>query len=110
MSTFGKRLKQLREKKDLTQQELAEFLSINRDALAKWETDKAYPDLDMVRDIAEFYDVTTDYLIGKDDRTFETRVNEIIKSNKGVLDQKEQEFLLEMINNYFETVKNRKNI
>ena len=110
MDTFGKRLKYLREKRELTQQKLAELLSVNRDALAKWETDKALPDINMVRDIAQFYQVSADYLIGKDDQAFETRVTELILKNKDVLGPKEQEFLLEFIANYLKTVKNRKKI
>ena len=64
MSTFGERLKELRKSKNLTQEKLAEQLSVNRDALAKWETDRAYPDVNIIKELADLFEVTTDYLLG----------------------------------------------
>ncbi len=109
MSTFGKRLKKLREEKNLTQNQLAEQLSVNRDALAKWETDRAFPDLIMIKSIAEFFDISTDYLLGKDDNSFEAQVVELLRNNKDLLNKDEEAFLLALINNYIETIKNKKN-
>ncbi len=108
MSTFGKCLKELREDKSLTQKELAEQLSINRDALAKWETDRAFPDLDMIKSIAKFFNVTTDHLLGRDDNSFENQVATILRDNQGVMGKEEEAFLLAMITNYIETIKKKK--
>jgi transcriptional regulator with XRE-family HTH domain len=108
MSTFGKRLKQLREDKHLTQKELAEQLSVNRDALAKWETERAFPDLIMVKSIAEFFGVATDYLLGRDHNTFEAQVTEILRNNKDLMSKEEEAFLLAMVINYIETIKKKK--
>ena len=108
MSTFGKSLKQLREDKKLTQKELAEQLSVNRDALAKWETERAFPDLGMIKAIAEFFGVATDYLLGRDDNTFEAQVAEVLRDNRDLISKDEESFLLAMIINYVETIKNKK--
>jgi Predicted transcriptional regulators len=108
MSTFGNRLKQLREDTKLTQKELAERLSVNRDALAKWETDRAFPDLTMIKAIAEFFMVTTDYLLERDDNAFEVQVANVLRENRGLLSKEEEAFLLAMIINYIETIKKEK--
>lgn len=108
MSTFGERLRELRKNKNLTQEKLAEQLSVNRDALAKWETDRSYPDVNIIKELATFFEVTTDYLLGRDDDGFEARVAKEIKKYKGLMGEEEEKFLLEMIINYLETVKRKK--
>lgn len=67
MSTIAERLKILREKKDLKQKEVASLTGLVRATLANWETGRTEPDLGSVRLLAEFYGVTTDYLLGRTD-------------------------------------------
>lgn len=61
---FGNILKELRKEKGLTQRELAKLLNISNSSLAMYETDKREPDFELVKKIAEFFDVTMDYLLG----------------------------------------------
>jgi transcriptional regulator with XRE-family HTH domain len=107
MSTFGQRIKQLRESHHLTQKLLAEKLSINRDALAKWETDKAYPDIHIIKGIANFFGVSIDYLLDNCD-SFEIQLIELLRRNRNLMNKEEQLFLYEMIKNYIETLRNKK--
>lgn len=65
MSTFGKRLKELRNKKGLTQKELAPFINTTRDTLANWEVGRATPDIESVKTIADYFNVNTDFLLGR---------------------------------------------
>lgn len=108
MSTFGERLKDLRNGKKLTQEKLAEHLSVNRDALAKWETNRAYPDVNIIKELAVFFDVTIDSLLGRDEDSLAARITEVLKRNKGLLGKEEEEFLLKMNENYIETVKSQR--
>lgn len=108
MRMFGDRLKELRNSKHLTQEQLAEILNVNRAALANWETNRAYPDVNIIKELAIFFDVTIDFLLGKDEDSFEARVAEVTKKYKRLIGQAEEEFLLEMITNYLETIKNKK--
>jgi DNA-binding XRE family transcriptional regulator len=62
VTTFGQRLKQLRKDNKLTQAELAARLQVTRDALAKWETDKASPHITTIQKVADFFNVSLDYL------------------------------------------------
>ena len=57
----------------LTQEELAKALGISRQAITQYERKLRVPDIEMVRKFAEYFHVTTDYLIGlSDNRTNET--------------------------------------
>lgn len=61
---FGKRLKELRQKNGETQNDLAEILQVNTSMISLWETGKNYPEVKKLIEIAEYYEVTTDFLLG----------------------------------------------
>ena len=63
---FGEKMKNLRKKRDLTQEQFAEYLGVSFQAVSKWETNAAYPDISLFPIIANFYGVTTDELLGVD--------------------------------------------
>jgi transcriptional regulator with XRE-family HTH domain len=63
---IGERLKQLREKRKLTQQELADALNISRGTYAHYEINRREPDDSTKLKIADYFKVTTDYLLGND--------------------------------------------
>lgn len=54
-----------RKEKGLTQFELAELLCISRGAYAKYETGRNTPPTEIVLKLAEFYDCSTDYILGR---------------------------------------------
>lgn len=60
-------LKELRAKKGLTTAEVARSLGISRQAYSYYENAKRDPDTAMVKSIAEFFGVSTDYLLGRDE-------------------------------------------
>lgn len=64
---FSSRLKLLRKNKGLTQTELANELHLSHGAIAMWETDKRQPDNDTMLRIADFFDVSVDYLLGREE-------------------------------------------
>lgn len=61
--TFGSKLKQARQQAGLSQEQLAEKLSVSRSAIAKWENDKGMPDIGNLKAIAQLLDVSIDYLL-----------------------------------------------
>jgi len=65
--TFSETLKKLRNEKNISQKKLAEALFISQQAIAKWETDKASPNPEMITKIADYFNVSADYLLGKED-------------------------------------------
>lgn len=65
---FSKRLKQLRHDGRLTQGDLAFRFGVTQQAIAKWEAGRALPGPETLSRIAEFFGVTTDYLLGLSER------------------------------------------
>ncbi|MGX7024956.1 helix-turn-helix domain-containing protein [Vagococcus hydrophili] len=61
--TLGRRLKQVRVEKGFSQAEVADFLNISRQSISRWETDKAYPDLDNLVELSKYYEVSIDELL-----------------------------------------------
>lgn len=66
MIKLGSTLKELRRSEKLTQQELADKLQISRVNYTRYELDYVYPDYDTLIAIADFYDVSLDYLFGRE--------------------------------------------
>lgn len=64
---YGNRLKQLRNKKGLSQKELTERLNINRSTYARYETSATQPDYETLERLADFYEVSVDYILGRTD-------------------------------------------
>lgn len=60
---FYIKLKYLREKENLTREQLAGALDITYSTLSKYETNKRQPDFETLRKIALFFNVSTDYLL-----------------------------------------------
>ena len=62
--SFGQTIKSLRREANMTQENLAELLSISPQAISRWETDVAMPDISLLPPLANIINVTTDYLLG----------------------------------------------
>lgn len=60
---FSEKLQIIRKNRGLTQEELAEKLSVSRQAVAKWEAGHTYPDITNLIGISNFFNVTVDYLV-----------------------------------------------
>ena len=57
------RIQSLRKAKGITQEQLADAVGVSRQAVSKWEAEQSVPDLERVVAMAEYFDVTTDYLL-----------------------------------------------
>jgi Helix-turn-helix. len=64
---LSKRLSLLRKEKKKTQQEMADYLGITRPAYTAYETGNRHPDYDTLQKIADYFDVSVDYLLGRTD-------------------------------------------
>jgi len=65
--SFGQKLVILREEKNMDRDELAKILNISYSAVSKYETDIRFPDQEILKKIADFFQVSTDYLLGRTD-------------------------------------------
>lgn len=63
MVQIGSRILEYRKKMNMSQEEFANKIGVSRQAVSKWELDKAYPDLDKLVDICGMFDLSLDELV-----------------------------------------------
>ena len=63
MNTIGQRIKMYRRRCDLTQEKLADLLCISYQAVSKWETEIANPDISMIAPLTKILGVSADELL-----------------------------------------------
>lgn len=69
MATYSNRIRELREAKSLSQDQLAEKLGITKQAVSQYERGVRKPSVPMLEALCDFFNVSSDYLLGKDDVT-----------------------------------------
>lgn len=102
--TVGERIQDLRKKKGFSQEKLAEYLNMSRQAVAKWEQNVCEPNLECLAKMSDLFGVDLDYLIrGKDSEEVKSgnilREKEtiIIKEKDNLLDRKDIILLITLI-------------
>ena len=93
---IGKTIKELRQKNDMTQEGLATILSLSPQAVSRWETGAAMPDITLLPKLANVFCVTTDYLLGVEGASREDTIDSILKS---ALDADEYSESVEILRN-----------
>ena len=68
MFTLSENIKRLRQAKGLNQVELAKRLGVTKQCVSNWENDNVVPSIEMLIKIADFFNVTTDYILGRNDK------------------------------------------
>ena len=79
MIKLGEKIKKLRKEKNISQEVLANYLGVTFQAISKWETGAAMPDVTLIPAIASFFDVSTDELFDFNVYTIEKNVNAITR-------------------------------
>ena len=77
MTHIGIKIKELRKKKDMTQEKLAECLNVSFQAVSKWETGASAPDLSMIVPLTRLLEVSADELFGLADKNEDPRQKEL---------------------------------
>ena len=85
---IAEKLVELRTSKGVTQEEVAQSLSVSNKTISKWENGASMPDIPMLVELSKFYDITTDALLGLSEEKKPSTKEEICASFKG-LDRKE---------------------
>ena len=63
---IGAKIKDLRKRDDITQERLADVLGVTNQVVLRWESEAGYPDIEYILPIANFFNVTIDYLFDHD--------------------------------------------
>ena len=77
--SIGTNIKKLRRERDITQEQLAEFLHITPSAISQWETDRVLPDISYLPKLANLFRVSADVILGIDVASNDARIEEIYK-------------------------------
>lgn len=64
---YGNRLKELRKEQNITQSNLAKILNVTQDSISLWEKNKRVPDTQYIVQLADYFNVSADYLLGRSD-------------------------------------------
>ena len=67
MSKFAERLRSLRTERDVTQKDLGELLGVKNFSIYTYEKGRSEPNIDGLIALADFFDVSIDYLVGRTD-------------------------------------------
>ncbi|HGG0416061.1 TPA: helix-turn-helix domain-containing protein [Clostridium sporogenes] len=80
---FGDRLKELREEKDLTQEELGKFLNVSRQAISSYESEETEPSINNLVKLANIFNVSLDYLLCRTKERYNLNLKD--KKNKDLI-------------------------
>lgn len=100
---LGAKIRELRKKKNLTQEELAEKLNISSQAVSKWENGTCYPDMAQIPILASFFGVSLDELFNYDKAQLDEKIDKIIQKAGNYfwgVPQKCKEIYLEALKEY----------
>ena len=86
--SFGTNIRRIRREADMTQEQLADLLNISPQAVSRWETNAAMPDISLLPALANTFHVTTDELLGVDIENNQASIDEMCRN---VIDFKENE-------------------
>ena len=77
--SIGSNIKRLRREKDITQEQLAEYLGITSRAISQWECDRTAPDISQIPALCHIFDVSSDVLLGIDVEKNEERIKSYLE-------------------------------
>ena len=81
---IGKKLKEARLNRDLTQEVIAEKLNVSRQTISNWENEKSYPDIISVIELSTLYSISLDDLLNAMMEHLQESTN-VVKSNQKLL-------------------------
>lgn len=85
MSNFHEQLKKIRKEKNVTQEQLAEFLNASRQTISKWESGKSLPDIENAQQLATYFNVDINELLGNENNIVDIRKTNKKKRRKKIL-------------------------
>ena len=77
--SIGSNIKRLRREKEITQEQLAEYLGITSRAISQWECDRTAPDISQIPALCHIFDVSSDILLGIDVEKNEERIKSYLE-------------------------------
>ena len=116
MRMFGDIFKELRLEKGLSQDKIAIELDVSQGLITKWESHQSTPSPEMLDYIADYFDTSTDYLIGRTtDKRFyydeqDNKILNVLYDKLKKLPEDKQKFILNVTENFIKDEKIEKKI
>jgi transcriptional regulator with XRE-family HTH domain len=109
MTSFGKKLRDCREDKGLSQSELARLMNTNHSIIGKYERDEVKPTIDVVRKMAELLNTTVGFLLGESDDMYLLKDPSMLKRLNDInqLAERDKEHILYTIDGLLRDAKTR---
>ena len=85
--TMDQRLRNLRKRSGSTQEALATYLGITPQSVSKWERGEGLPDISFLPELAKYYNVSVDYLLGMDDNAFKVKMQKLLQTNTVLINE-----------------------
>ena len=125
MSNFGERLKKLIKSKNLTQQQIADLLFVNKSSVSRYESNSQLPETPQLQKLADYFEVSLDYLLGRSNEThvlvsnenknskinleemifdFEKGLENVIMKNGEKLDERTKELFKQSLRNVYDFI------
>ena len=104
---FGKRLKELRTKNNLTQQKIAQDLNTVQTTYSGWEKDKREPSYEKLKTIANYFNVSIDYLLENDNFDNNSNICKLERTLSKEQKQKLEEMCKIMFPNEYREIKKK---
>ena len=79
---LGEKIFELRKRKNLSQEEVAEILNVTRQTISKWETNQSTPDFDKIIPLCELFEISADELLKGEKNSKEINEDDSINSSK----------------------------
>jgi len=86
----GDILKSIREENNFTQDDIASILNIKRQTYSSYERNKSLPDINTLSKLADYYNISTDYLLGRTNVRNYIEYNDLIMTNKELAKDEQQ--------------------
>ena len=96
---IGHTIKKLRKDRDITQEKFAEYLNMTPQAISRWENGTSYPDIATLPLIAEFFNVSSDYLLGIEVDKREEEIQTILAQYRTLLASGDKNKRLDLVKN-----------
>jgi len=105
---LGKTIKELRNKNNITQEEFANNLGVSVQSVSRWENEQNAPDISILPDIANYFNVTADYLLGLEVKKSMAKLLKTVETFELKNKDEAEEMVLKFKNDKFPTLKDYK--
>ena len=107
MSTFGKKLRECREAKGLSQKELAKLFNTSYSVIGKYERDEMQPSIEAAKKIAKLVDTTVGYLLSESEQENVLKDPDMLKRLSEIekMDNEDKGSILKVLDGFIKSVK-----